>query len=104
MTLKITPLNQLNFNRWGMVTAMLDPNDPRSTIQQLDEGYRHGGGWHHFDGFELDMDNYNLTYPGDPPYRPIEATQLRDDLIILYPHAWFLVLHPDKTWQVCRMD
>lgn len=87
----------------GLLPGMLDPSDPRPAREQLDDGYRHGGGWDPFHGFTL-LANGNLTYPGDPPTRPIAETRLRDELVVLYEHDWVAVIQPDRNFEVCRMD
>lgn len=89
-------------NVWGFIPTFLNPDNPKTTIEQLNEGYV--SGWRAFDGFSLDKDTLTLSYPGDPLMRPIDKTQFRDDIIALYPHAWVLVLMPSGEWEVCRMD
>ena len=87
---------------WGYIPTFLSEGSDKSTIEQLDAGYV--SGWRKFDGFTLDKDTLTLSYPSDPPMRPIDKTQFRDDIIALYPHAWVLVLMPSGEWEVCRMD
>lgn len=87
----------------GLVPMMLSEHDPRSAKEQLDAGYQHGGGWHHFNGFELRSDD-SIKYPGDPVLKPIIEIRFRDERIIMYPHAWFMVMEPDRSFEICRMD
>ena len=89
-------------NMWGFIPTFLNPDDPRTTIEQLDAGYV--SGWNKFEGFTYNPTTHTLKYPGDPAYKPIDIAQFRDDKIILYPHAWVLVLMPDGKYEVCRMD
>jgi hypothetical protein len=87
----------------GFLPAMLSERNPAPAREQLHHGYAHGGGWHPFRGHKLLPDN-RLTYPGDPPLRPLAQTKLRDELIVLYEHAWVAIIQPDRTFEVCRMD
>lgn len=52
----------------GIVPQMLSPYDPRPVVEQLNEGYAHGGGWLDFKGFTVveNEDRYELAYPGEP--------------------------------------
>jgi hypothetical protein len=87
----------------GIIPAMLDEGDPRPAAEQFHANYAHGGGWRPTRGFALSAE-WVLSYPGDPPMRPVAMTQLREEFIMLYPHAWVLVLQPGGSWAVCRMD
>jgi hypothetical protein len=87
----------------GLLPQMLNSSDPRPAREQLDSGYRHGGGWDPFPGFKL-SNNDNLLYPGDPPTRPVASTKLRDETIVLYEHEWVAIIQPDRSFEVCRMD
>jgi hypothetical protein len=82
---------------------MLSAFDQRPAREQFDSGYQHGGGWDPMPGFTLHGDN-SLSYPGDPPMRPLAKTQLRSELILLYPHDWVAIIQPDRSFEVCRMD
>ena len=87
----------------GIVPGFLDENDPRPAREQFDERYAHGGGWRPMRGFKLGP-RYLLIYPGDPPLVPIARTRLRNELIIMYPYAWVVIVQPDQTFEGCRMD
>lgn len=87
----------------GLLPGMLDPSDPRPAREQFDANYQHGGGWFPTKGHVLSADN-TLTYPGDPPLKPVAMTLLRDELILLYPYSFVAIIQPDRTFEVCRMD
>ena len=87
---------------WGFIPTFLHASNPLSTIEQLDEGYV--SGWRKFDGFTLNKDNLELSYPGDPPMLPRAVVKFKDDIIAIYDYAWVLVLMPSGEWEVCRMD
>lgn len=88
----------------GLIPGMLDADDPRPAVEQLDSGYPQGGGWRSFPGFTFDQDRLTLKYPGDPSMKPLAMMQLREELVLVYLHAWVLILQPDGTFETCRMD
>jgi hypothetical protein len=84
----------------GFVPGFLDENDPRPAAVQFDRNYI--GGWHPMAGFTLESGQ--LYYPGDPPLLPLAETRLRDEIIRLYEYEWVVVIQPDGSFQVSRMD
>ena len=80
---------------------MLSEDDPRPAAEQFQTNYPFGG-WHPFEGFKLS--GTTLKYPGDPPLMPIAETALRDERIFLYQSAWVMILQPDGTFSVSRLD
>jgi hypothetical protein len=87
----------------GLLPGMLSLEDPRPAKEQFNERYAHGGGWSPFKGFTLHADN-TLTYPQDPPLRPLAQLQFRDELIVFYDHAWVVIIQKDRCFEACRMD
>jgi len=87
---------------WGIIPTFLDNDDPRPAAEQFNENYI--GGWNPFPGFEFDTITGELLYKGDPPLRPKSAMFFRDERIVLYPHGWVMIIAPDDTWQISRMD
>lgn len=87
----------------GFIPMWIDETDSRPAAKQLHDHYQHGGGWQPFTGFTL-KDNNTLTYPGDPPTRPLVEAKFRDELIVMYNYAWVAIIQPDRTFEVCRMD
>lgn len=87
----------------GEIPNWLNERNPRPAKEQLDMSYRHGGGWNHFDGFRL-QDNNGIKYPGDPALMPIAKMHLRDELILIYEHAWVCIVQKDRSYEICRMD
>ena len=89
----------------GPLPLWLKEEDPRPAAEQLDEHYAHGGGWQPFLGFRYDAKaGHTLTYPGDPPMRPLAAMKFRDEMILWYPHSWIMILQRGGAFEVCRMD
>ncbi len=87
---------------WGLIPSFMHWDELRSVREQFNERYI--GGWRPFKGFKLDPSTMTLTYPGDPPYRPIDMIAFRDERLYLYPYSWVLVMQHDGSWEVCRMD
>lgn len=87
----------------GRLPSFLDIDDPRLAKEQLDSNYQHGGGWRNFEGFKV-IGDMKIQYPGDPAIPPIAITYLRDERIVMYPHAWVAIFQPDGNFEICRMD
>ena len=99
----------------GLIPQFLSEMDPRPAREQLNENYAHGGGWQPFPGFELvvrrkpegridEYAGYTLQYPSDPPMRMLSQGQLRNEIIMLFEGAWVVIMQPNGTWEVSRMD
>lgn len=93
---------KMTLRHLGYIPGWLSPSDPKSAREQLSEGYKFGG-WQPFKGFTLNDDN-SLSYPGDPPIKPLAKAQLRDETIVFYDHSWVAVIQKDRSFEVCRMD
>lgn len=85
----------------GFIPTFLSLADPRPAKEQFDTGYV--GGWTPFKGFRMSEDR-TLTYPGDPPMKPLAETNFRDEKIYVYQSAWVAVVQPDGSHEICRMD
>lgn len=88
----------------GYIPHFLSLDDPRPAREQLDANYAHGGGWNPMSGWVLNPVNQLLKYPGDPALPPIARAQLRDEQIIMYPHAWLAIVKQDGSFEVARID
>jgi hypothetical protein len=86
----------------GFIPLWLDEGDPRSAAQQLDAHYQHGGGWRPQEGFKLQ--GHKLKYPGDPAMKPLAFTALRNEMVLIYPYGYVVVLQEDGSFEACRMD
>lgn len=86
----------------GIIPVFLSETDPRPAREQFAERYI--GGWMPIEGFAFHPDTLTLTYPGDPPMYAIAKATLREETILVFPHAWVLILQPNGTWEVSRMD
>lgn len=85
---------------WGMILSFLDDADPRPVREQFAEHY----GWSPIAGFKFTIKPPRLTYPGDPPMAIVSLFQYRDELVMLFPYSWVVVLQKDGTWEAARMD
>jgi len=45
-----------------------------------------------------------LTYPGDPPLKPLARAKLRDELVYFYDHSWVAVIQENGSFDVARID
>jgi hypothetical protein len=88
---------------WGLILGMIDPSDPRPAREQLDEGYQPSG-WHPQEGFKFNPKTGVMSYPGDPPFSPLSAIPLRDEMIVLYPYSYVAIIQKDSKFEIARMD
>lgn len=98
---------KMTYNHLGFLPSFLNEDDERDAVTQLDTAYQHGGGWNDFSGFKAVNDVnglHGLQYPGDPVYKPLAFTKLRDETIVFYDHSWVAVFQPDNSFRVSRMD
>jgi hypothetical protein len=88
----------------GFLPDILLASDRRPVKEQLEDRYRHGGGWRPIAGFKMRKD-YVLRFPGDPPYIPSAMTMINDEVVIFYQQCSLLcVEQPDKSFEVSRVD
>ena len=88
----------------GFLPSLLSEDDPRGVKEQLDDKYRHGGGWRPMDGWTLEPKTFALKYPNDPPMRPLASAQLRHEQIFFYQYSFLCVVQPDGSFEVARVD
>ena len=88
----------------GYLPHFLDEDNPDNCVKQLDQNYKHGGGWSKFEGFKMNMKDNSIKYPGDPPYRPLAKMKIRNETVFVYPHAWVAVVQEDGSYEIARMD
>ena len=94
----------------GFIPQFLSQRDPASAAVQFDESYAHGGGWRPMEDWELlnfPTDSpfaLRIQYPNDPPYSPIAWGRLRNEVILVFPHAWVAIVQPTGAFEVSRMD
>jgi hypothetical protein len=86
----------------GYLPDFIEAADPRSMREQIND--RYVSGWSPFEGFTFDKRSFKLSYPGDPPMFPVAGTFLREEVLLLYPHDWVLILQPDGSWEAARLD
>jgi hypothetical protein len=87
----------------GFLPGFLSEDDPRPAVEQIDAAYQHGGGWQPFHGFRV-VDGCCLQYPSDPVLKPLAWTQLRDERVMVYRHHWVMVMQPDRSYEIARVD
>lgn len=101
MIWKIKPGHDID--ELGLIPSFLNEDDPRPAAQQIDAHYGHGGGWQPFKGHTMLPDG-RLKYPEDPPLDWIGETKLRDEVIRMYQYAWVVIIQPDGSFEVSRID
>ena len=101
--MKVVLLNGGTPDHVGMIPHWLDEADMRNAREQLDDHYQHGGGWRPFEGFKLNRDK-SIEYDGDPALKPLAILKLRDEMIAIYQYGWVMILQPNGTFEICRMD
>jgi hypothetical protein len=88
---------------FGLIPHFLHEDNPAKAVQQLDDNYRHGGGWRPMKNFKL-LEGDKLSYPGDPVLEPLGEIQLRDERIVMYQYSIVAVIQPDGSFEAARMD
>jgi hypothetical protein len=88
----------------GFLPDILLNEDKRPVKAQLEDRYRHGGGWRPIPGITM-LPNKMLHFPGDPPFKPCALTKIGDEVVVFYQQASLLaVIQPDKSYEVVRVD
>jgi hypothetical protein len=88
----------------GFLPGILLDEDKRPIKAQLEDRYRHGGGWRPIPGITM-LPNKTLRFPGDPPFRPSAVSRINDEVAVFYEQASLLaVIQPDKSYEVVRVD
>jgi hypothetical protein len=89
----------------GYLTEIIVADDSRPVREQLEDRYRHGGGWRPITGFRLNRRTMVLTYPEDPPFYPIARTQIGNETVFFYPQcSLLLIMQEDGSYAVTRVD
>lgn len=87
----------------GFLPDIIYSEDPRPVKEQLEDRYRHGGGYRPMKGFT--MKNYVLHYPGDPPFKPAAMTTINKEVVVFYTVGSLLaIIQPNGTFEVTRVD
>ncbi len=93
----------------GLIPSFLDPlDDARGATEQFADKYQ--GGWNPQSQWDL-IDGVGLKYPRDPVMWPIASCQFPIpgvetvcDTVLVYPYGYVCVKHPDRMFEVVRMD
>lgn len=106
----------------GFIVEFLSNDDPAPAAEQLDKSYAHGGGWRPISGFKLGgvvgmrsivSGAAKLLFPGDPPYGVRGFTILHSDdesdeatgeLVVLFDRELMMIMQPDGSYEVARID
>jgi len=87
----------------GYVPQFFSEDDPRPVREQIAENYI--SGWNPMQGFRYDVMTGTMHYPGDPPYKPMMSTMVRDEMVVMYhPGSFFAIIQADQTFEIARLD
>lgn len=90
----------------GFLPELISPHDPRTVREQIESNYANGGGYNPVSGFTLQQKGSEtlLRFPGDPPFKEVARTQIRDETVILFDCAFVAIVQPSGSLAVTRMD
>jgi hypothetical protein len=88
----------------GFLPGLIHEGDERPVAEQLNDRYRHGGGWQPMPGFTLNPGTLALKYPEDPPMHPLAMSTLREEMLVFYDYAFLMILQGDGSFEVSRVD
>lgn len=90
----------------GFIPGFLSEDDERPAKEQIEANYV--GGWRPMPGWEMGPAGVIEYRPNgedsDPPLIPTAMTCLRDEVIMFYDHAWLVILQPNGSFEVSRVD
>lgn len=90
-------------DRLGFLPTFLSTKDKRPAREQFAANYVYGG-WQPNPKMTFDPETETLHFPGDPPLHQLARTALRSETILLFRHDWVVIVQPDKSYEVARMD
>lgn len=115
-----------NIHNAGLLPLIFRADDPRNPIEQANDRYAHGGGWHEgwtrkaVDRGDFQFEHWHqvnrsvLTYETDDmrsegypkeKYHELSRTALREWTIVVYEGAWVALRKGDeKHVHLARMD
>ena len=88
----------------GFVPQFFSEEDPRPAREQINENYKHGGGWLPIHGFTMSDDGLRLNVEEGRHYPLIAETQLRGETIRFYNGSWVAIIQPDGAYEISRVD
>lgn len=92
-------------DRLGLLPTILQSADPAPLAEQL--AARYIGGWSPVQGrHSFNSETGVLSYPGEPDLLPdaILIAPATNEMALLYPYDWLVILKPDDTWEISRVD
>lgn len=87
----------------GYIPDFLLMSAADDAVDAIDENYQHGGGWHDFEGFDIDSHGI-ARYPGDPDLYPLAKYERNNQIIYQYKNGWIAVCNEDNSYRVARID
>lgn len=103
----------------GLIPDFFLDSDPRPAVEQINDRYRHGGGWYDLKvgrgGFKL-LANGALKYPEDPALPALAEATLHGaenrvypdgverERIVIHTGGFVSIHQPDGSFRVARLD
>lgn len=79
--------------------------DSRPVVDQVNQRYAHGGGWHAMSGFKWNRIAKTLRYPGDPPMHAVARFEASTkETVYVFESGWVLVDRGGDDYEVARLD
>lgn len=93
----------------GHIGALMRQDSTLTAAQQITRLYPFGGWNPTFrskdSGCQLKhLGGGVMKYPGDPLQRPIAKAQLRDETIYVYDSEFWVIVQPDGSFEMARLD
>lgn len=89
----------------GYIPMFLDDNDKRPAKEQINDNYRHGGGWRSLDGLTMHPDKLVDPNDGNPfDFVLLWESELNDEILRFYNGSMLAVIQPDGSFEVTRID
>ena len=86
----------------GFLIMFIDAEDKTSAVDQIDRHYN--AYWNTIKNHTRIGDDGTMYYPDDPPQKPLASAQHFDETLYFYPSAWVVVVKPDKSFDIARID
>lgn len=99
--------SQMTYDQLGWIPHIIRADDPRPVAEQVDDRYRHGGGWLPYgEGkWQRDIATGALRYGSeDEPLPVLASLRVGEEMVYFYPYALVCVVQPDGSFEVSRMD
>lgn len=97
----------------GYLWMIFSDVDPRPCSVQVNERYTYGGGWSPMqkwtatpadDLYRASPETVRIKYPGDPAFRVLFDFKINAERVFVFDGAWVMIVQPDGSHEIARMD